>query len=186
MKALLFLADGCEEVEALTPLDMLRRADVETITVSIMGRKQIESSHKVRIEADTVIEDLSDSDFDEAALLILPGGMPGTKNLEACEALMKRVDEFFAKGKKLGAICAAPSILGHRGILKGKRACAYPGFEKDLEQAEVVVDSPCVVDGNIITARGMGCGIHFGRALIGELISYDKADEIMEKIVYMR
>ena len=114
---------------------------------------------------------------------MLPGGMPGTKNLEACEVLMAQVDDFVAKGKIVAAICAAPSILGHRGHLKGKKACSYPSMESHLEGAEVL-QIPAVTDGNIITGRGMGAAIAFGLAILEKLQDKDAADKMADAVVF--
>ena len=126
---------------------------------------------------------LSEADFGAFDGIVLPGGMPGTKNLEHCEELMKQVDAFVKDGKLVCAICAAPSILGHRGHLQGRKATVYPGMEGELTGAEWVADK-AVTDGNIITARGMGCAIAFGLAIIEKLKGEQAADEMAQKVVY--
>ena len=121
-----FFATGYEEIEALTVVDILRRADIETPMVSITEERTVTGSHAISVAMDAV---LSEINFDEVDMIVLPGGGLGTQNLEACEALMAQVDAFVAQGRPVAAICAAPSILGHRGFLKGRKACSYPSFE---------------------------------------------------------
>jgi 4-methyl-5(b-hydroxyethyl)-thiazole monophosphate biosynthesis len=175
-----FIAEGFEEIEALAVVDILRRAGIETDMVSISGEKRVVGSHKIVVETDKL---LGEVDFDGLDVIVLPGGLAGTKNLEACEALMAQVDRFVAAGKLVSAICAAPSILGHRGHLKGKKACSYPSFESHLEGAQVM-DQPAVIDGNIVTGRGMGAAVPFGLALLEKLQGKEAADEMAKKIVY--
>ena len=116
-------------------------------------------------------------------MLVLPGGMPGTKNLEAHESLMEQVDAFYEAGRFVAAICAAPSIFGHRGYLKGKKACCYPGFEERLTGANVVFEQ-VAADGNVITSRGMGTAIPFALELVRQLVSEEKAEELGKAIIY--
>ncbi len=182
MKAGIFLADGFEEVEGLTVVDLLRRAGIEAETLSIMGREWVESSHKVTVRADRLAEE---ADYDSFDILVLPGGMPGTLHLGASKIVQKQLKEFHKKRKWLGAICAAPSVFGEAGLLKGKEAVCYPGFEDKLSGASVCFDS-VKVDGHIITSRGMGTAIDFGLEIIARLISREKAKEIGKSIVYGR
>lgn len=177
-----FFGTGFEEIEALTVVDILRRQGFETKMVSVMEEKTVMGSHQIPVVTDCLIGDV---DFSREDVLVLPGGLGGTKNLEACEMLMEQVDAFAAAGKTVCAICAAPSILGHRGLLKGKRATAYPGFEEQLEGAEIVCE-PAVRDGNIITGRGMGCSIPFALEILTCLADKEAADTMAEKIVYMK
>ena len=179
-KIYVFLADGCEEVEALTPVDLIRRAGHEVCMVSVMGRKQITGSHGIRIEADVLLED---EEFDEGDMYLLPGGMPGTRFLGESRRLAELLLQRHAQGKHLAAICAAPSVLGQLGILKDKKAVCYPGFEEKLTGAQVLT-VPAVTDGTITTARGVGAGIDFGLELIRVLDGADKAREIKDQIVY--
>lgn len=179
-KVCVFLAEGVEEIEALTVVDLCRRAGIELETVSITGNKEVTSSHKVTVLADALLQEV---DFDAVDMIVLPGGMPGTLNLEACEPLMKQVDDFYAKGKYLSAICAAPSIFGHKGFLKGRKACSFPEFESHLEGAEVVRDSVAVSD-HIITSRGMGTAIDFSLAIVARMKDQALADAMASKIVY--
>ena len=179
-KAYIFLADGFEEVEALTPADLLRRAGAEVTLVSINGKKEVTGSHKITVAADSTFEE---TDFEGADLLILPGGMPGTLNLKACEPLGTLLKEAEGKGTKLAAICAAPTVLGSLGLLDGKKAVCYPGFEDGLGEAEVLYER-VVTDGQITTSRGLGTAISFSLSLIAQLFDQEKADEIRKGIVY--
>lgn len=169
-----FLANGFEETEAIAPIDMLKRAQIEIKTVGI-GSQYVEGTHGITVKAD-----LTDSEIvlDESLeAVILPGGMPGTLNLEASESVQNAVD-FCAQNKKyICAICAAPSILGHKGLLSGKEAIAYPGFEKDLAGAKIS-EKYVVSDGNIITAKGAGVAVDFGL----EIVKCLKNEELSEKI----
>lgn len=175
-----FFANGFEEIEALTVVDLCRRAGIDTEMVSATGQRQVTGAHKIIITADKLFEEVN---FDALDMIVLPGGMPGTKNLEAHPGLMEQLDRFYAEGKYVSAICAAPSVLGHRGILKGRRACCYPGFEEHLDGAEVSFDNVCV-SGNVITSRGMGTAISFALAIIGSLIGQQEASDLAASIVY--
>lgn len=179
-KAYVFLADGFEEIEGLTVVDVLRRAGVDTVTVSVMGRKEISGSHGIPVGADDVFEKLDMSDAD---LLVLPGGMPGTLHLKAHEGLRELLVTADREEKYLAAICAAPSVLSELGMLKGRKACAYPSFEKTLDCAEVL-KVPVVTDGHITTGRGMGAAIPFALRLTEILCGKEKAEEIRTSIVY--
>lgn len=179
-KVCIFFADGYEEIEALTVVDILRRASVDVDMVSVTGEKKVTGSHSISVEMDKLFNEV---DFESADMLVLPGGMPGTKNLEAFEPLMNKIDDFYNKGKYIAAICAAPSIFGHKGILKGKKACSYPTFESHLEEAEVTRES-AVVDGKVITSRGMGTAIPFALTILKELKGEDAAESMKESIVF--
>lgn len=180
MSYYIFLAEGFEMIEALTVVDMLRRAKMEIYTVSVSETEMVTSSHNVTVKADMRFEDV---DFAGADMLILPGGMPGTKHLGEHKGLTEQLLRFHQEGRKLAAICAAPSVLGELGILKGKRATCYPGFEDKLAGAEFV-KAPAVVDGNIITGRGMGAAIDFASAIITDAMGEAKAQEIQAGIMY--
>ncbi|MCM1057846.1 MAG: DJ-1/PfpI family protein [Firmicutes bacterium] len=175
-----FFAQGFEEIEALTVVDICRRGGVEADMVSVTGELKVTGSHGISVETDKCFEE---ADFEKYDMLVLPGGMPGTKNLEAHPGLMAQVDVFYEKGKYIGAICAAPSIFGHKGILKGRRACSYPSFESHLEGAEVT-SGPVEVSGNVITSRGMGTAIDFGLAILELFCGAEKAEELAKGIVY--
>ncbi len=177
-----FLAEGFEEIEGLTVVDILRRAGVETGMISIGEDRMVRGSHGIAVQADAL---LKDTDCSDAELLVLPGGMPGTKHLGACEKLTGLLKEFHSQGKKLAAICAAPSVLGDLGLLKGKDAVCYPGFEERLTGARVL-QVPVAVDGNVTTSRGMGTAIPFALSLVSQLVSEEKAGELSEGIIYQQ
>lgn len=179
-KIAIFFAEGYEEIEALTVVDLCRRAGIEADMVSVTDSLQVTGAHKIPVVMDML---LSDVDFNSLDMIVLPGGMPGTSNLEKVPKLMDEVKAFCAAGKYIAAICAAPSVFGHLGLLKGKTACCYPGFEDDLTGANVTLNS-CEADGNIITSRGMGCAIDFSLKIIEKLENGDKASEIGKKIIY--
>ncbi len=172
-----FLANGFEEVEAMTPIDILRRGKVEVKTVGI-GGKVITGSHKIHVITDISTEKI---DISKADAVILPGGMPGTLNLEKDETVIKTVKYCFEQHKIIGAICAAPSILGHLGMLRGKKATAYPGFESELQGA-FFENGFVEKDDNIITARGMGVSVEFGLTLLAALKSQKVADNVRDSI----
>ena len=179
-KAVLFLADGHEEVEAMTPLDLLRRAGVQVTTASVEGRKTVTGAHQIRIEADALIEEV---DLDAADALILPGGMPGTKHEQNCEILRKAVVKAFREGRIVAAICAAPSIFGDLGIVKGKKVTSYPGFEEVLSDATYLTDR-VVSDGNMITSRGMGTAFDFGLTLVEKLTDRETVEKLADGTMY--
>ena len=174
----MFLANGFEEIEALCPLDLLRRAGVDVTTVGIGGNK-ITGSHGITVKADIRDKRVRLNDVD---MVILPGGMPGTKNLDASAVVHNAIDLAQSNGAFVAAICAAPMILGKRGDLKGKNAVCYPGFEQYLEGA-VVPDTKVVADGKTITARGMGVALEFGLALVEALCGTDKAAELRSAVI---
>jgi len=179
-KVCVFFGTGFEEIEGLTVVDILRRQGIETDMVSVMEDKVVTGSHQIPIVTDRLIDEV---DFDSVDMLVLPGGLAGTKNLEKCDKLMEQVDAFVKAEKAVCAICAAPSILGHRGHLKGKKAIVYPGFEEQLTGAEIVYE-PAVRDGNIITGRGMGCAIEFALKIVEYLADEEAARAMAKKIVY--
>lgn len=181
-KIAIFLAKGFEEIEALAVVDICRRCGLTIDMVSVTEEKETEGAHAIVVKADKTFSQAAFAEYD---MLILPGGGEGTKNLEAQERLMEQVDAFHQAGKYVCAICAAPSILGHRGILKGRRACCYPGFEEHLQGAVVTKES-VVTDGNIITSRGMGTAVLFGLAIAEVFVGKDKADEMAKAIIYSR
>ena len=179
-KVVVFLADGFEEVEGLTVVDLLRRAGAVVETVSIMGRMQINGAHGIQVEADELFEKAF---YNDAELLVLPGGMPGTLHLKEHKGLADLLCEFNKNGKKIAAICAAPTVFGAMGLLKEKAACCYPGMEDQLECRETRYCS-FVTDGNVTTSRGVGTAIPFALELIRQLFGNEKAFEIAESIVY--
>ena len=175
-----FLATGFEDIEALIPLDIMRRAGVDFKTVSVTGSLVVESAHGVKIEADMLIED---ADFGDADLLMLPGGLPGATNLNAHAGVRKALVEHNVRGKMIGAICAAPMVLGGLGMLEGKRATCYPGFEKYLEGAEYT-NELCTVDGNIPTGDGPAAALPYAYKLLAALTDAKTADGIADGMMY--
>lgn len=181
MKTAIFLATGYEEIEALTVVDMLRRKKVEIDMVSISDDLDTVGSHGIRVRADKLLGDIDFSSYD---CLILPGGMPGTRNLEANGYLMSRFDEAYKENKLICAICAAPTVFGRRGYLKGKKACCYPGMEDALEGATVSYEPVCKTD-NVITSRGMGTAILFADKILETVADKETADGILKDIVWV-
>ena len=173
----LFLADGFEIIEAMAPLDMLTRAGIDVKTVGVTG-ELVKASCGVEVKADITIDSF---DFYDVEGIILPGGMPGTLNLENSTAVQKAVDNAENIGALICAICAAPSILGHKGLLNGKEATCFPGFEEALEGAELS-ESYVVRDGNIITARGAGVCIEFGLEIVKAIKGKETALAIKKSI----
>lgn len=176
-----FFVTGFEEIEALTVVDLLRRAEIETICISVDNRKTVTGSHGIEVTMD---QGIADVDFAGLDMIVCPGG-PGTKNLEKCEELIRQIENFCQNGKWIGAICAAPSIFGHRGLLKEKNACIFPGMEEELTGAKVSYDD-VVVDGKIITSRGMGTAIAFGLSIVEQFKGKEFADHLGKKIVYYK
>ena len=174
----LFLAEGFEETEAIVPLDILRRAELEIATVGV-GRKTVTGSHGISVVADVMDCEISPDENCEG--IILPGGMPGTLNLEKSETVQKFIDYAVENTLIIGAICAAPSILGHKGILNEKKAVCYDGFETQLFGAEIA-NVPVCCDGNIITAIGAGAALEFGFKLTEAFVSAAEAKRIKESM----
>ena len=176
-----FLADGFEEIEALTPVDILRRAGCDVKCVSVNKTKTVVGAHGIKVEADITAEEAERLAL-SPEMIILPGGMPGAKNLDESEI----VDAFIKKAEKngsyLAAICAAPMILGKRGILSGKRATCFPGFEDRLEGAQYY-DCDVIRDGEIITGRAMGAATEFSLELVDAIKGESAAKEMREKIL---
>lgn len=179
-KIAVFFGEGFEEIEALTVVDMCRRAGIEVQMVSITGKDVVTGAHAIPVGMDVQFEEV---DFASLDMLVLPGGMPGTRNLEAHAGLMEQVDAFYAAGKYLAAICAAPSIFGHRGILKGRNACCFPGFEKDLEGANVTTNR-VTCDEHIITSRGMGTAMDFALTIVALFCGDEVATQKSKSILY--
>ncbi|MDO4966263.1 MAG: DJ-1/PfpI family protein [Lachnospiraceae bacterium] len=176
----LFLAEGCEECEALITVDILRRGGVDVTTVSISDSEYITSSHNITFKADAK---LSEINKDAADMLILPGGMPGTNNLMACKELTDLVVKYNTAGKRIAAVCAAPTIFGQLGLLNGKRATCFKGMEDKLTGA-IVSEEQVVTDGTITTSRGLGTTIPFALELLKLLVSEEAANMISSKIIY--
>lgn len=176
----IFMADGCEEIEGLTVVDVVRRAKMEIVMISITGKREVTSSHNVTFLADALASDI---DYEELDGIVLPGGMPGTLHLGADETVNAVIKKFAAEGKLVAAICAAPSVLGAAGILEGKNATCHPGFEEKLTGAKTS-EEEVVADGNIITSRGMGTAIPFALSIVGYFADDATVEEIKKGLVY--
>lgn len=177
-----FLADGFEETEATAPVDLLRRAKKDVVTVGV-GKNTVTGSHKITVLTDTTTDKIVLDDSLE--MIVLPGGMPGTKNLAANARVAELIRSCYDRNILIGAICAAPSVLGEMGLLDGKKAVCYPGFEDALKGAEVLT-VPAVRDGNIITARGAGAALEFSYELISALIDNAAAEKLAGNIVWTK
>lgn len=179
MKALVFLATGFEDVEAVGTIDVLRRGGIETVTVSVTGHKTVTSVHNIPVIADELFENIDYTHYDA---LVLPGGGPGSEMLNKHEGLRKAIVDSYENSKLIAAICAAPRVLGSLGLLKGKKATCYPGFESELTGATIVHD-PVVTDHNIITGRGPGLVFDFALAIVryltGSVCGTDDVAEAM-------
>lgn len=175
-----FLADGLEEVECLAVADVLVRAGVKVTLVSVSGKREVKGSHGFCIKTDALLADI---DLMKADLLFLPGGMPGTKNLAACKPLCEGLIKAHEAGHRLAAICAAPSVLGGLGILSGKKATCYPGFEDALAGAKNT-GAGVVTDGNVTTARGLGYALDLGLELVSLLMDKKTARDVKASIQY--
>lgn len=173
----LFLADGFETIEALAVVDMLRRAKIDVCTVGVTG-KTVMSSHNISVTADITADEFKPENLEA---VVLPGGMPGTLNLEANGTVQQTIDYAVDNNKFVCAICAAPSILGHKGLLKGKEAIAFPGFEDDLTGA-LISEKYVVTDGKFITARGAGVAVDFGLEIVKQLESEELSQKIRKTI----
>ena len=179
-KVSVLLAEGFEEIEALTVVDLLRRAQIYVDTVSIMEDYMVHGAHGISVQTEDLFDQVN---FVESDMIILPGGMPGTTNLDAHSGVKRVVKDFFEEGKYIGAICAAPTVLGNLGLLKGKRVSCYPSVETQIQGA-VMTRMSVTVDGNLITSRGVGPAIDFALKLIEILAGKEKSKEIAQSIVY--
>ena len=180
LKKAIMIADGCEEIEALTVVDLLRRADLAIDMVSIKEEKGVTGSHGIRFETDFACSEFDPEQYDA---VILPGGLPGTTYLGESGMVTGAVKDFFGKGKLVAAICAAPTVLAAAGVLQGRRATCYPAQTGKLTGA-VLTGGSVVRDGNLITSRGMGTAIDFALAIIAYYKGQEAADAMAEKIVY--
>lgn len=176
----IFMADGCEEIEGLTVVDIMRRAKIEIVMISISNKKEITGSHGIVFMADALSEEIDYSGLDG---IVLPGGMPGTLHLGADEVVNKTICTFAAEGKLVSAICAAPSVLGAAGLLKGKHATCHPGFEEKLIGA-TTSQEPVVCDGNLITSRGMGTAIPFALEIVRYFADDAAVEQVKKGLVY--
>ena len=179
MKAIVFLADGFEECEGLIAVDILRRAGVETVMASVMGRLEVESSRRIKIKADKLAEDV---DYQSAAVLILPGGRLGTENL-AKSVIVTEQCRAFAKSRIIAAICAAPSVFAGLGLLEGKKATCHPDFEGHMAGALLTGES-VTADGGIITGQGLGASFEFAFAIVKLLVGEEKVRQLKKAICY--
>lgn len=169
-----FLADGFEEVEAMAPVDVMRRAKLDVATVGVTGG-EVTGSHNITVRADIALDDVQ---LENIEGVILPGGMPGTLNLEKSQGVIDAVRYAYENGKIIAAICAAPSIFGHLGYLEGRKATCFPSFETELNGAEYTA-AHTETDGNVITAKGAGCAVEFGHAIVSKAVSKETADKVI-------
>lgn len=177
-----FLANGFEDIEALAPLDILRRGGVDVVTVSISGSEFVETAHGVTIKADALFDDV---DLSDADMLLLPGGMPGAKNLDEHEGVCQALLNQDARQGLIAAICAAPMVLGHLGILNGKKGTCYPGFESHLTGADYTADH-VTIDGHITTGRGPGAAMEFGYQLLSRFVPEEVVENLREGMIFSR
>ena len=171
------LASGFEEIEAITVIDMLRRADLE-VTTAAVGENPVQGSHEITLFADALLKNLSPSNF---TAIVLPGGMPGSQHLKESDTVADFIRDISSRDGHIAAICAAPMVLANTGILQGKKATVFPGFEKFLSDANLS-EEPVVVDGKIITARGAGCAIPFALKIIEHLKGRESALQIQRSM----
>jgi 4-methyl-5(b-hydroxyethyl)-thiazole monophosphate biosynthesis len=175
-----FLANGFEEIEGLAPVDIFRRGGIDVETVSITGSEWVETSHGITVKADLKFED---ADFADADMLMLPGGMPGSTNLCEHEGLRRLLTEHYNKGRRIGAICAAPMVLGSLGLLKGKRATCSPGFQKYMTGAEYTAEL-FTVDGSIITGEGPAATLPYAYKILSFFVGERASREMQVKMQY--
>ena len=171
-----FLADGFEEIEALTPVDILRRAGLSVKTVSVMDEQVVAGAHGVPVLADVMFDEVNAED---AEMILLPGGLPGATNLDAHQGLSQMILDFAKEEKPLAAICAAPLVFGNRGLLEGKKATCYPGFETYLKGAQYTA-ALVEKDGNFITGKGPGAAMEFAFAMVEKYFGMDKVNELKQ------
>ncbi len=181
-KALVFLANGFEEAEALVPVDILRRGEIELQMVSVTGERMVKGAHNIWVQADCLLEELTDEQR-EADVYLLPGGMPGAETLAGHKGVQELILSAAQKGKLLAAICAAPMALGVLGLLCEKEAVCYPGFEKYLTGARIS-EEPVVKDGNIITAKGAGVAFPFGYAILKALQGEERVSALKAQMMW--
>ncbi len=182
-KVFQFMADGFEDIEALIPIDVLRRGGVDVTTVSISDSNIVESAHGVQVVADALFDDVAD-DLSDADLLMLPGGMPGAENLNAHEGLKEALVKQFEAGRLVAAICAAPLVLGGLGILEGHRATCYPGFEGTLRGADYTGDL-WTIDRNVVTGEGPAAALPYAFSLLAMLTTEENARDVAQGMRYL-
>jgi len=179
-KAYIFLTTGFEEIEAICVIDILRRAGIEVKAIACPAFKKVIGAHDIEISTDAILDR---TDFSDGDMLILPGGQPGTDNLNLQKKLKKLIQTYHDQNKYIAAICAAPLIFGEMGLLKGKRATCYPGYEGLLLGAEFAGNERVVVDGNIITSKGVGTAIEFSLKLVELLVGEKTAETLKKKMI---
>lgn len=176
-----FLADGFEEVEAIAPIDVMRRCGLAVCTVGVTG-KTVTGAHAIEVECDLKLDEFNPADVQA---IVLPGGMPGTIHLKENPAVLSSVRAAYDEDKIVAAICAAPSILGEMGLLNGKEAICFPGFEEKLTGAKLSASAVCR-DGNIITAKGAGVALEFGAEIAACFVGAEKAGQVLKSMQYIR
>jgi 4-methyl-5(b-hydroxyethyl)-thiazole monophosphate biosynthesis len=179
VRAMVVMAEGFEEIEAIAVIDILRRAEIDTKIISMTGSIQVTGAHNITLLADALYDEIQVEDIQ---MIILPGGMPGTTNLQSHEQVGKWITQFHQQKKWIGAICAAPSILGLLHVLEGKSATCYPGFEADLIDSRYICE-PVVQDGHIITSRGAGTALLFALKLVEVIKGIDVAEDLRTKMI---
>ncbi len=175
-----FLATGFEDIEAIAPVDIMRRAGLQVQTVSITDEKTVRSAHGIGITADML---LSEIDFQKADMLVLPGGLPGSTNLDACQPLTQAIKRHYEAGKAIAAICAAPMVFGHLGLLEGRKATCYPGVDGELRGATytaAIVER----DGNIITGKGPAAAFEFGYTIVDFFLGEGASTSLRQGMIY--
>jgi len=175
-----FLATGFEEIEAIAPVDIMRRAGLKVQTVSVTGERIVESTHGIGIACDAL---LSEVDFSGAQMLVLPGGLPGSTNLDACQPLREAIVRHYEAGGAIAAICAAPLVFGHLGLLEGRRATCYPGVEGELKGA-ICTSAIVEQDGNIITGKGPAAAFEFGYAIVDYFLGEGASMPLRNGMIY--
>lgn len=180
--ATVHLAEGFEEIEAVTIIDVLRRAGIKTIIVSVSGHREVEGAHGLKMKADRLFEDI---DYEEVGMIVLPGGMPGAANLKDHIGLRNKIIQLHGEDKLLGAICAAPMVFGALGLLEGEKATCYPGFEEHLTDAEVTGNN-VEVSNKIITGKGPGAAMEFALKIVEIVKGKEVADDLSGKLIYNR
>lgn len=179
-KVAILMADGCEPLEALAPADAMRRAGIEVSLVTLNSELHVDAAHGIGIDCDALLDSF---DFSDVDMIVLPGGMPGTKNLGENSRVCELVCDFSAN-KKIAAICAAPSIFAKLGLLEGRTATCYPGFETDFPEGVRPDENGVYVSGNMVTASGPGFALPFGFELIRQLVGDDAADSVADGMLY--
>ncbi len=185
-RVFVFIAEGFEEVEALTPVDLLRRVDIEAVMVSCEEKLVVQGTHGIKVVCDMLLDNLEDEDIEDAFGIILPGGMPGAENLKNSEGVKYIIKDMMAKKKLVAAICAAPIALAAADVIEGRRVTSYPGFEEDLKGSKYLQDN-VVLDDNLITARGPGIAMDFALEIVEYLCGREKrhslANEVLRNLI---